>query len=189
MTETNTLFDSLDDMLSIEKLSALERRTVPCIEVTPWIPPKYHTASGYEFLACATDNRGCALLMRDVEEPLQRLERWRPEGLCQLNLDALARFPRTLIHGPRRENIGLIGDNTSRILLIDWQFASAPPPAVDLAWLLCFYGPSPIAKGSVIDLYRDQLALRLGSIRCQRVGPPRCVWRCSGSVCAYWRAY
>jgi hypothetical protein len=309
VTDSNTLFDSLDDMLSIEAMSRLEGRTVTCVEVTTWNPPKYHAYSGCEFLkvrtsardhirryvvkrtsdaidiirrlsedvgcrerliwqhglldrlpaevaspivACATNNDGCALLMRDVEEPLQRLERWRPEGLYQLNLDeistvvgaltamharfyadpllsdpalglcsarqlftwnspnslerhaaqehwfvmglragwdrldrldapdvvagiralhsdptpflnALARFPSTLVHGdPRRENIGLTGDNTSRIVLIDWQFASAQPPAVDLAWLLCFYGPSPVAKESVIDLYRDQLALRLG---------------------------
>jgi hypothetical protein len=47
-------------------------------------------------------------------------------------------------------------------VLIDWQFASAQPPAVDLAWLVCFYGPSPVTKERVIELYRERLALRLG---------------------------
>jgi hypothetical protein len=40
-------------------------------------------------VACATDNDGCTLLMCDVEGLLQRLERWRPEGLYQLNLDVV----------------------------------------------------------------------------------------------------
>ncbi len=307
---------SLEAMLSIDALSALEGRPVMGVDVEQWTPPPYHAASGSEFLkvrsttpngsshyvvkrtsfatdiirrltddydcrerliwqhglfdrlpariesptlACAPDGEGWALLMRDVNESLQRLERWRPGGLYSLNLDeicavvdalvemharfyadpalqdpvlglctmrqlfawsstdnleqhagsfhdmrngwepvvdrlregwtlldrlethdvivglrelhvdprpfldALGRFPSTLVHGdPRRENIGLTAHEAPHLVLIDWQFVSALPPAVDLAWLLNHYGPSAVPEEVVISRYREQLAHRLG---------------------------
>jgi thiamine kinase-like enzyme len=74
---------------------------------------------------------------------------------------ALARYPSTLVHGdPKRENVGLIDSPTRGIVLIDWQFASAQPPAVDLAW----YGPSTVPHDRVIDQYQARLAHRLGAL-------------------------
>src|SRR5579859_204719 len=79
-------------------------------------------------------------------------------------VDALSRFPATLVHGdPRRENVGLTRDAASRLVLIDWQFASALPPAVDLAWLLAFGKPMEASKEMVTAYYRDQIASRLGT--------------------------
>jgi len=78
-------------------------------------------------------------------------------------VDALSRFPATLAHGdPGRANLGLTRGAVSRLVLIDWQFASAQPPAVDLAWFLYFGRPMETSREIVIAYYRDQLATRLG---------------------------
>jgi hypothetical protein len=78
-------------------------------------------------------------------------------------VDALSRFPATLVHGdPRRENVGLTRGDVSRLVLIDWQFASALPPAVDLAWLLDFAKPMEASKETALSYYRDRIADRLG---------------------------
>jgi thiamine kinase-like enzyme len=45
---------------------------------------------------------------------------------------ALARHPRTLVHGDlRRANIAFVGDE---VVLFDWELASCAPAARDLAW-------------------------------------------------------
>jgi hypothetical protein len=78
-------------------------------------------------------------------------------------VDALSRFPVTLVHGdPRRENLGLTRGAMSRLVLIDWQLASAQPPAIDLAWVLHFGRPMEPSREIVIAYYRDQMAARLG---------------------------
>ena len=81
----------------------------------------------------------------------------------RLFIDALARYPVTLVHGDlRRENIGLTRGAVRHVVLIDWQLASAQPPVVDLAWLLNFFEPMEVSKEVLIDQYRDQFAGRLG---------------------------
>src|SRR5262245_14357855 len=50
------------------------------------------------------------------------------------------------------------------MVLIDWQLASAQPPAVDLAWLLQSFALVVTAsKEEIIAEYREQLAARLGA--------------------------
>jgi thiamine kinase-like enzyme len=67
------------------------------------------------------------------------------------------------VHGdPRRGNLGSTRGATSRLVLIDWQFVSAQPPAVDLAWFLYTGKPMETSKEMVIAYYRDQIAIRLG---------------------------
>jgi hypothetical protein len=79
-------------------------------------------------------------------------------------VDTLSRFPATLVHGdPRRENVGLTRGATSRLVLIDWQLASALPPVVDLAWFLNWAQPLEASNETLITYYRDQIASRLGT--------------------------
>ncbi len=319
---THKPFDSLEEMLSVEAMSGLERRTVARVEIEDWSPTPETAASGCDFLkvrshtasdsrqyfvkrtsyatdiimrltddyacrerlvwqhglldrlppevtcpilACARDGDGWALLMRDVDRSLQRLERWPAHGLHTLNLaeicavvdalaslhaqfyrdsalrdpalglcgshqlftslsptavareastgarhavlshlrdgwalldrldapdvasamralhedptpfvDALVRYPATLVHGdPKRENMGLTCDATPRLVLLDWQFVSAQPPAVDLAWTLLWSGPVAVSRETVIARYRDQLALRLGAAFDERDWEPQ----------------
>jgi hypothetical protein len=302
-------YASLEEMLSIETMSAIEGRSVARVECEEWTPPQPVAASGCEFLrvrtvggsriqpyivkrtsfatdvirrltndrhcrellvwergildrlpaevespmvACARDADGWALLMHDVSGALDALPRWTPQGLRTLSrtdgcaiiqglaalhahfygdpvlcdpalhlcsghqlftalgpweaarhlalphpllrflsegwemldridapdvaaavralhanprplVDALARYPVTLVHGdPRRENVGLTGGVEQHLVLIDWQFVSAQPPVVDLAWLLNFFTPTEMSKEDIIDQYRLELAERLG---------------------------
>ena len=79
-------------------------------------------------------------------------------------LDALARYPSTLVHGdPRRENMGLISGDAPRLVLIDWQLAAALPPTVDLTWMLLGCQPFACSREQVIDLYHTALLRRLGN--------------------------
>jgi hypothetical protein len=76
---------------------------------------------------------------------------------------ALARYPSTLVHGdPKRENLGLTDHPTPRLVLIDWQFVAALPPAVDLGWMLQSCSPIADPKEGVIDRYHAQLSRGLG---------------------------
>ena len=107
-----------------------------------------HVRRGWELLD--------SLEAPDVAEAVRQLHR-DPTPL----VDALGRYPATLVHGdPKRANLGLHG---GRVVLIDWQLASAQPPTVDLAWLLQSYAHVvPVSKETIIAEYRDQLAARLG---------------------------
>jgi hypothetical protein len=83
-----------------------------------------------------------------------------PQPLC----DALARYPWTLVHGDMRAaNLGIDRDRLTRLVVIDWQFASRMPPAVDLAWFIgsCFVH-LPITVEAAIRHYRQRLAYHLG---------------------------
>jgi hypothetical protein len=78
-------------------------------------------------------------------------------------MNALARYPPTLVHGdPKRENMGLTDEPTPRLVLIDWQFVAALPPTVDLAWMLFWCQPMTVPKEQVIDQYHGRLSERLG---------------------------
>jgi hypothetical protein len=101
-------------------------------------------------------------------------------GLAKLHADptrlvkALARYPSTLVHGdPKRENLGLTDDPTPRLVLIDWQFAAALPPTVDLAWMLWACEPTAVSKERLIDCYHEQLVRRLGSRFDERTWEPQ----------------
>ena len=88
--------------------------------------------------------------------------------------NALARYPSTLVHGdPKRENLGLTDEPTQRVVLIDWQFAAALPPTVDLAWMLGTCGPTAVSKERLIDCYHEQLVRRLGSRFDERTWEPQ----------------
>jgi hypothetical protein len=78
--------------------------------------------------------------------------------------DALGRYPWTFVHGDLKcANIGLEDGAQRRVVLLDWQFATRAPPAVDLTWWLSmFAGVLPISLDEAIDVYRGHLARRLG---------------------------
>ena len=84
-----------------------------------------------------------------------------PAPLCA----ALARYPRTVVHGdPRAANLGIVRQPHPRVVLIDWHFVSLAPPGADVAWYLCNCGPQlPAARETTIAWYRDRLAARLGA--------------------------
>ena len=84
-----------------------------------------------------------------------------PTPLC----DALARFPRTVVHGdPRPANVGIVPGSPPRVVLIDWHLVGPGTPGVDLAWYLsCFEGKTPVSNETMIGWYREALARRLGS--------------------------
>ena len=116
---------------------------------------------------------GWAMLERlesvDVAAALRQL-RADPTPL----VDALARYPATLVHGdPRRENIGFSRTGRRRLVLIDWQFAAALPPTVDLAWMVMNCQPMALSKEQVIDRYHGQLASRLGAHFDERTWEPQ----------------
>jgi hypothetical protein len=83
-----------------------------------------------------------------------------PQPLC----DALARYPRTLVHGDwRHPNLARLPGEPQRTVLLDWQFAAAGPPAIDLARYLAVNKPLlPVSHEEAIEFYRRQLAHELG---------------------------
>ncbi|MCP4287062.1 MAG: hypothetical protein GY792_21870 [Gammaproteobacteria bacterium] len=93
----------------------------------------------------------------DVAELLRSLAR-DPSPLCT----ALARFPRTLVHSDMRAaNLGVIHDESPRLILLDWMLAAATVPTLDLARYLLEY-QFPSSKEATIDFYKQRLAQRLG---------------------------
>ncbi|RIK28126.1 MAG: hypothetical protein DCC55_38955 [Chloroflexi bacterium] len=84
-----------------------------------------------------------------------------PQPLCA----ALGRYPHTLVHGDwRHTNLGRLPGEPGQVALLDWQFATAAPPAVDLARYLAQNSAFlPIGKEESIELYRRQLAQELGA--------------------------
>jgi hypothetical protein len=84
-----------------------------------------------------------------------------PAPLCT----ALARYPRTLVHSDvRLANLGLNREERPRLIMLDWARQTPAAPAVDLAYYLVTSGSAlmPITFEQSIDLYKQQLARRLG---------------------------
>jgi len=93
----------------------------------------------------------------DVVEVVRGLHR-DPGPLCR----ALARTPRTLVHGDVFPgNLGLMGSTRAKVVLLDWQLATALPPAVDLTQ--CLSDLRVMDKEGAIAHYRHSLARRLGN--------------------------
>jgi thiamine kinase-like enzyme len=92
-----------------------------------------------------------ALARRLIENPLP---------LCR----ALETYPQTLVHRDLNlGNLGLLREHQAQVVLLDWQYAGAAPPGVDLAAFLSEFSPwLPLLKEEVIQDYRDRLARRLG---------------------------
>jgi hypothetical protein len=87
-----------------------------------------------------------------------------PQPLCA----ALARYPHTLLHGDcRHANLGRLRgrpDRPDQVVLLDWQFAAAAPPVIDLTrYLATNSALLPISKEAAIEVYRQQLAQGLGA--------------------------
>ena len=84
-----------------------------------------------------------------------------PRPLCA----ALARSPSTLVHGdPKCANVGLEPGADGRVVLLDWQFVTTAPPAVDLSWFVGMFSMVlPISFDQAIAEYRAGLARRLGN--------------------------
>jgi hypothetical protein len=78
---------------------------------------------------------------------------------------ALERYPRTLVHGdPKCANVGIEPSPGGRVVLLDWQFVTVAPPAVDLSWFLAMFTTVlPCSLDEAIEEYRTALAQRLGS--------------------------
>jgi aminoglycoside phosphotransferase (APT) family kinase protein len=92
----------------------------------------------------------------DVVEVVRRLHR-DPGPLCR----ALALYPNTLVHGDAYPgNIGLPREAHGKVILLDWQLATALPPAVDLTQCLSDF--RVVAKEAAIAHYRHSLARQLG---------------------------
>ncbi|HLJ66010.1 MAG TPA: phosphotransferase [Chloroflexota bacterium] len=99
------------------------------------------------------------LVEPDVADLVQRLHA-DVTPLCT----ALARYPRTLLHGDcHHGNIGIIARPDPRVILLDWAFVSLGPPAADLGeYVSIGVMRLPSSKEATIELYRRLLALRLG---------------------------
>ncbi len=84
-----------------------------------------------------------------------------PQPLCA----ALARYPRTLLHGDyRHANLGRLQGERDQAALLDWQLAAVAPPAVDLArYLATNSALLPVTKEATIETYRRQLAQGLSA--------------------------
>jgi hypothetical protein len=69
-------------------------------------------------------------------------------------LDALARLPRTGLHGDLKlANVALLDEG--RVALIDWQMMSLAPVAVELGWMLVSNSASlPVGPDEVLARYR-----------------------------------
>ena len=83
-----------------------------------------------------------------------------PRPLC----DALARYPQTLVHADARaDNLALRRGAHPHLVLLDWQWVGAHPPAIDLLWFLNGSLPLlPLTREAAIEHYRAELARRLG---------------------------
>jgi hypothetical protein len=84
-----------------------------------------------------------------------------PTSLCT----ALERYPQTLVHSDvRKANLGLERGKRPRLIVLDWARQTRTVPAVDLIYYLISISWSrfPIPFEKNIDLYRQQLAQRLG---------------------------
>jgi hypothetical protein len=83
-----------------------------------------------------------------------------PRPLCA----ALAKYPQTLVHGDfHLANLGLERGVTPRLILLDWARPTFSAPGLDFAFLMGINGHKlPIPHDEAIDLYRQNLARRLG---------------------------
>jgi hypothetical protein len=101
-----------------------------------------------------------ALVERDVAEVLQALVR-DPTPLC----NALGRYPQTLVHGDwRHANVGIMGGEPARVVMLDWQLTTVAPPSVELGrYLGTNSALLPVPKEAALAYYRQSLANRLGS--------------------------
>ena len=133
----------------------------------PWLYPASPPPARRE---ARSQNRSVLTPVRGVEAAggagatrCQRLVRGLQRDLRPL-CRALRRYPWTFVHGDlKRQNVGLERGPRPRVVLLDWQFATRAPPAVDLGWLLSmFAGVLPISLEEAIEQYRACLARQLG---------------------------
>ena len=100
------------------------------------------------------------LVAEDVAGTIKRLLE-NPQPLCA----ALARYPRTLLHGDcHHANLGRMYGERDKVVLLDWQLATVAPPAVDLArYLATNSALLPVTKEATIESYRRRLAQGLSA--------------------------
>jgi hypothetical protein len=79
--------------------------------------------------------------------------------------DALMRYPATLVHNDLWwANLGIVRGEHPRVVMLDWDFASLAPAAVDLVQYLGEnFGVLPRSDEEVVEEYRSCLARRLGA--------------------------
>jgi hypothetical protein len=122
------------------------------IPSTTSILPKA-SCEGWELLQVMVDPDVVGLLQQLVLDP---------QPLCA----ALARYPKTLVHGDYRGmNAGIRWQNPPQVVLLDWQLAGCGAATIDLAWFI--NQPrvrlSPVTTEAGIAYYRQRLAEQLGS--------------------------
>jgi hypothetical protein len=100
------------------------------------------------------------LLELDVAQVVRSLLR-NPRPLY----DALARYPSTLVHNDLWwANLGIVRGEDARVVMLDWDFASLAPPAVDLVQYIGEnFSLLPRSDETVVEEYRSCLARHLGS--------------------------
>jgi aminoglycoside phosphotransferase (APT) family kinase protein len=78
---------------------------------------------------------------------------------------ALMRYPATLVHNDIWwANLGIVRGERPRVVLLDWDFATLAPPAVELAYYIGENVPLlPTSKEVVVEDYRRCLTWRLGN--------------------------
>ena len=106
--------------------------------------------------AALLGHKGGDLLPADLYDPMRELmDDPRPM------LDALEKYPRTLIHGDfRAENLAY----TDRPVLLDWQEAAYTLPTADLVWFLRDESFSPeYGRFEAEVYYRQRLEWHLGA--------------------------
>ena len=98
-------------------------------------------------------------LPADVRQILQALLD-DPTPLCC----ALERYPYTLVHGDWRHSNQAFAPGAAQLYLLDWQLAVVAQPAVEIGRFLITNSPLlPVSKEEAIEIYRQQLATRLGA--------------------------
>jgi hypothetical protein len=107
---------------------------------------------GWELLETGAEPDIAALLGQLIADP---------QPLC----DALGRYPQTLTHRDiNLGNLGVLRGPQPQVVLLDWQFCGAAPPAVELAnYLSEFAGFLPLPREAVIAQYQQRLMEHLGA--------------------------
>jgi hypothetical protein len=105
---------------------------------------------------------GWQLLESGVEPEVARAVR-RVHADPALLGEALLAYPQTIVHGDwKLGNLGLYPE-PGPVIVLDWAWIGAGPPAVELAWYLAVNSARlPGSKAETIEMYREALARRLG---------------------------
>jgi aminoglycoside phosphotransferase (APT) family kinase protein len=117
----------------------------------------------YFFTSQMDGAEGCDLLEHLLEPDVAKVVRTLLQNPQPL-YDALVRYPSTLVHNDLWwANLGIIRGEYSRVVMLDWDFATLAPPAVELAFYIGENtGYLPVPNDAVVEAYRIRLEQHLG---------------------------